>query len=278
MKIESKSARNIFSGFGFLFSVFFSLSANAIYVDLGIGTNLSVFAYKEDLIPPAKSTETAYYPTLLADLKAHWGANSFLELKYDGISGVRSQYDGSSLDDNTPVLAVNKLGFTETELNIRLGITDRFAIFTGTGKHVWNRFLAGNPGYREIYSWNYTPIGVAVKVLSNPTSEVSIELSQRLMSAGKIKVITSETIPDGVDSEMNLGSKPTNRFAVVWQNRWSQFTTQINPWFETSAIGESNVVTNTTLAPNSGEGIYEPSSKTNRYGVELLFVFTFGSK
>ena len=239
--------------------------------EISIGTNLSAYFYKEELTAPAKSTETSFYPTVLASVAHKWGLFSKVQLSFDGMNNVVSQYDGSSLETNTPILALNRLSFSESNVAIQLGLTNFFGVFFGYGRFLWNRKLSGNPGYREIYSWNYSAVGVAFRLLSTNETEIILEASARKMQNAWIRVITSETVSGGVDSEMKLGSRPYNKLSVSWVRKRSYGSITIAPWVEKSGLEQSDVVVNSTLAPNPGEGIYEPSSNTTRGGIELFY-------
>ena len=263
-------------------TVFFSLILSGVYasavdsryLDLGIGSDLESFQYAEELSPPGKSTEAANLALLEAEAKYYpMGGLSFFDLKFQTANNVSSKYVGSDLNTGAPMTSTDQLAFTNFESDLNFAVFDFFSVYAGYGWRQWNRFLAGNPGYREIYSWSYNPIGTQFWYRGD-SFDFGLDVSERPSFNGSIKVITSQTYAGGADSEMTLGNRIGYRIAlpVVWREDFVSIS--VTPWFEHSAIGESNEVTNTTLAPHPGEVIYEPNSHTNQYGLDLLLSFT----
>src|SRR5262249_31669093 len=156
------------------------------------------------------------------------------------------------------------------EADIDLGLTDTFYVYAGYGYHYWNRFLAGTPGYREIYSWYYTPIGMQFAFGERTGLSWALDLSIRPTSRGIVKVVTAQTYANGQDSQMNLGARTGYRIAVPFRWPGNHLILSLTPFFEHSAIGQSNTAVNTTLAPTPGEVIYEPNSHTDQFGVDLM--------
>ena len=104
--------------------------------------------------------------------------------------------------------------------------------------------------------------------------EVAADLTVIPTFAGKIKVITSETYSNGVDSELDLGAKTGYRLSFPANMLVSpKLRLGVSPWFEHSEIGQSQVVPNATLSPHAGSGIMEPSSKTDQFGVETVLSY-----
>ncbi len=279
MKIKiifNSCVRSSFSVFFSSVIVIYSFKVQAGDFQFDIGGSYENFAYAEELTPPAKSTETAGVLNAIVGFRYLFNYENWMELHGAGSRGVRSIYDGSDLNTNAAVTSVNPLGFTNYEFIWHIPLGSIFSFHFGYGHRIWDRFLAGNPGYREVYSWDYTPIGLDFTLHRTPSTRLWLELSGRPTKSGKIKVITSETVTNGVDSEMDLGSKTGYRLALPFQWKLSSFWgLEITPFYEHSEIGQSNVVANSTLAPTAGTGIYEPASLTNRAGTDFLLILNF---
>ena len=184
------------------------------------------------------------------------------------IEKADSQYDGTT-QSGTPVLSTDKLSFWTYELDLYIPVDEQLHLFVGYGSRKWDRLLVGGSTYREIYSWNFMPVGIWWKFWQVDLFSGGVEASFRQMLGGKIKIITSEFNSGGQNSEMDLGNKPGYKLAFpVRLQATTTFSVMVTPWYEHSEIGESNVVPNATLSPTPGTGIMEPASKTDQYGVE----------
>lgn len=243
--------------------------------DFAIGANPTFFYYAETLPAPQKSTETAGFSGILGQVRARYSDETFMSLKYDYAPNVNSRYDGTSLSGNSAIATTNPLSFRTWEADFYLGLFDRFSVFVGYGGRYWNRFLSSGTGYREIYEWNFMPVGVLAVVYRDGGFSIGIEPSYRSVSNAKIKVITSETFANGADTEMILGPKPGYKLAVPMRWNMERLFLVGTPWYEHSEIGESNVAPNATLAPGAGEAIQEPASKTEQLGFEALLGYSF---
>jgi hypothetical protein len=245
--------------------------SSAEHIDFALGTSATYFSYHEEVSAPNKSTESAIVVPILADLKIYAGQEmSNLELKYLSAQNVSSRYVGTDLNTGAPVQTTDTLGFTNYEGDINLALSGHLQIYVGYGYRQWNRFLSGNPGYREIYSWYYTPVGLQILNDSSGKSQWGFDVSMRPTSGGTIKVITSQTVSGGQDSKMTLGGRTGYRLALPWKLNSGGYFWGFTPWYEQSAFGQSNVVPNSTLNPNPTGGIYEPNSKTNQYGLDFI--------
>jgi len=241
----------------------------------GLGTSYENFAYKETLTAPAKSSETASFPMWLLEAKIFAPDNlSHLRLRYQFAQNINSNYDGADLNTGAPVTGTDILSFTDYEADVNLAFTNNIFFYIGYGYRVWDRFLAGSPGYREIYHWSYMPIGL-VLWLGSPSFNYGVDVSMRPTTGGTIDVITSGTYANGQDSTMNLAPKTGYRFAIPFQWQLDPMMIGFIPWYEHSEIGQSNSTTNATLAPGANQVIVEPNSKTDRYGAELVLSYLF---
>lgn len=242
--------------------------------ELGLGVNATHFAYAENLTLPEKSHETADYTAMAGRLRLDLLSGSYLEGNFETVANAKSQYDGSDINTNDPVTATDVLGFTHYNGLLNISLFRGFSVYGGYGARLWDRFLSGTPGYREKYSWNYSMFGARIRLTHVSRFDVTFDGSIRKTGNGKIKVITSQTFANGIDSEMSLGSRTGYRLALPIHVHLSGLIGfEVQPWYEYSEIGESPVVPNATLSPNPGTGIQEPNSHTNQYGVEVLLTF-----
>lgn len=244
-------------------------------LDFGVGTRLTNFTYAEEISAPGKSTEAANFASLLLDTKLYAADQlSHLNLRFEFANAVISRYSGSDLITGAPATANNPLAFANYEATANIALSEHLFFYLGYGYRKWNRFLSGAPGYREIYSWYYTPVGARVWFVKGVSVDYGFDFSLRPTSRGVINVITSQTYTNGQDSQMNLGNKMGYKvaFPVHWHSSGWAFDT--SAWYEHSEIGQSNITSNTTLSPSAGTGIVEPNSKTDQVGLELLFSFS----
>ncbi len=236
--------------------------------ELGLGINATHFRYDEELRAPLKSSEDAQFGSLLLEAKAFLPRGFILKARYEVITNIDSQFDGTNLQ-GTPVLSTDKLSFWTQELDLYVPLMPDLYFLAGYGSRKWDRLLIGGSTYREIYSWNFMPLGVLWNFWKSGPVSSGVEFSWRQMLDGKIKIITSEFTAGGEDSEMVLGNKPG--YKLSFPTRWalnSRFSLFFSPWYEHSEIGSSNTVPNATLSPGAGTGIIEPASKTDQYGAE----------
>ncbi len=277
---QSGGLKRIFANhliFLFMLASFWAVSAAAALAaqdrpnpnfELGLGINATHFRYDEELRAPLKSSEDSQFGSLLLEAKAFLPRGFILKARYEVITNIDSQFDGTNLQ-GTPVLSTDKLSFWTQELDLYVPLIPEFYFFAGYGNRKWDRLLIGGSIYREIYSWNFMPLGVLWNFWKSGPVSGGVEFSWRQMLDGKIKIITSEFTAGGEDSEMDLGNKPGYKLSfptrVVVNQRFSLF---FSPWYEQSEIGASNTVPNATLSPGPGTGIIEPASKTDQYGVE----------
>lgn len=248
--------------------------ANAQVFDFGVGTRVTRFEYAEELSPPQKSTENATFPSLM--FLGKYNPTPFFHVTgiYETAPHLSSRYVGSDLNTGAPVVATNTLSFTTTEFALHYDISPDWSVYAGYGWKTWSRFLAGFPGYRELYRWNYAPVGAQYWVMRTGQVDVGLDFSLRPTSHASIKVITSENYPHGQDTLMALGSRTGYRMAVPMLWNLGHVIVSATPYFELSQLGASRVATNSTLAPGPGSGIMEPNSHTHQYGAEVLLIFS----
>lgn len=230
-------------------------------------------AYREDVTPPLKSTESGWLPGfgLAYGYKGkNYGPYARLAL---GLTVANTNYDGSDQLGN-PLLGTTRNVFVRGEGNLGLTLFSSinpprdFTAYTGLGYRFWERGLGSDTsGYREHYSWKYVPVGMRVGYRVNEKWSGAVDASARFMFGGTILVYLSDLYAGYNDPQMNLGSRPGWRVeAPVYYRFWS-FT----PWFEYSAIGRSNAVEVTDYGRplNPRMAVYEPSSTTYLIGLRV---------
>ncbi len=265
-----------------LFSV--SQAAQAQLFEFNLGLNATSFDYKEELDPPLKSTEKATFPTVYGKAK-RWIpelGKSFVSFEGEFSGDVNSEFDGATLPSNTspsvPVKNTNTLSFYRMELDFYGEVYPNSYLYSGLGYRIWNRYLRGGSGYREIYSWAYLPLGILWEFPLFEKATWGIDVSYRIMFAGEIKVIFSENITNGDDTTLTLGNRPGYRIQAPFRYALEGgYGVTVNPWYEYSEIGESNTKYNATVADQLGGSGYiaEPSSKTTQYGLIVGVSKTF---
>jgi hypothetical protein len=231
------------------------------------GVNAYSFDYQEDLPSPKKSTEKATVFMAFFDGKIFvpsLGGQSFLKFESEISPSTASQFDGTT-QTGVPVQDTNYLTFLRLEGDVYWEAAANTFLYSGLGIRYWNRFLSGGTGYREIYTWGYVPVGVYVQIPLNPDLTLGFDASYGFMFNGEIKVIFSETVSGGDDTVLKLGNRGGYKFQVPvkYQFSKSQFGIWINPWYEYSEIGSSDIQSNQTM----GGLIQEPASRTIQYGV-----------
>lgn len=241
--------------------------------ELMAGLNIYDFDYKEMLEPPLKSTEKAtVFAPMIGFQTPLAGGPSFFRITGEISGSTKSRFDGST-QSGTPVTDTDYLSFFKTEGNFYFAATPNFYFYTGLGYFYWDRFLSGGAGYREIYTWYTMPVGFLLEVPVTPSIQWGLDLSYRMMSNGKIKVIFSETIINGQDTTLTLGNKAGYKIQmpVRIQLASPQYSLVIAPWYESSEIGESNFEYNATM----NGFIMEPASRTYQFGVATGLTSTF---
>lgn len=256
--------------------------AQAGSLSISAGGSYELFAYREHLTAPQKSTETAYVPTAIFSAQWYLGDSqtnsqttnrSYLRVRYGTCRNIASVYDGSELNTSAPVTATNVLAFNTIELAAYVAFGDSIFGYIGYGYRVWNRFLAGSPGYLEIYRWYYMPLGAQWWWSTSGVMDFGVDFSVRPTSRGVIEVITSQTYSNGQDSSMDLGAKTGYRLSFPIKNFFNPWMIELTPWYERSEIGQSNSVPNSTLGGT--QEIFEPASTTDRYGADFLLTYYF---
>jgi len=232
------------------------------------GVNVTSFDYEEELAAPLKSTEkgTFFIPYVQGKVFVPGLNRSFFNLEIEYSGRVQSLYDGSDRF-GAPIVVTNNHVFFRAETDFYWNFRPYFYIFAGYGYRYWDRYLSSGTGYKEIYTWGYYPVGLLYEVPISDQFSFGVDLTYVVMTDGKLKVIFSETVSGGDDTDLTLGNKPGYRirFPLQFHPAQSRFSYQIMPWYEGSEIGASEFVFNATI----GGPIKEPASRTIQYGILL---------
>ena len=239
-------------------------------------------AYREDVTPPLKSTESGWLPGFgLAygykgkNPRPHGPPAPYARLAL-GLTVANTHYDGSDQLGN-PLLGTTRNVFVRGEGNLGLTLFSTlnpprgpgdFTAYTGLGYRFWERGLGSDTsGYREHYSWKYVPVGMRVGYRVNEKWCGAVDVSARFMFGGTILVYLSDLYAGYNDPQMNLGNRPGWRVEAPLYYRFWSFT----PWFEHSYIGRSNSeeVTYYGRPLNPRIAVYEPSSTTYQFGLAV---------
>ncbi len=252
---------------GLLTATFLSSAEASTSKEITFGVNAFRFDYKEKLELPLKSTEEAmvYTGYLAARYPVERWGRSYWQIEADLSGSTNSKFDGST-QAGTPVTDTNHLSFFRGEISFYAQASETVFVYSGWSYRYWNRFLSGGTGYREIYTWNHLPLGLLLEMPSAWAPLAwAIDASYRLMFAGQIKVIFSETVIAGEDTLLTLGNKPTLKLQVPVRYTWNgtPYRLSLTPWWETSEFGESEFKYNSTMAGS----IQEPASKTYQWGL-----------
>lgn len=239
-----------------------------------MGLNFRSFDYKEDLTPPLRSEEKAQFMSPFLAYRYKNGPWSW-EAQFDGFFDFSSQYTGTTLS-GVETEGEDRHSLWDFGLQLGYDVIPDFQIFSGLGYHFWDRFLNGETGYREIYTWYFVDLGAEWTFLS-ANFEVgqlnsSFRFRYRQMYQGSIHIVFSETYSAGEDSTLKLGDK--GGYWLEWPLKLSLVGNRsallLTPWYSRSEIGASNVTYNGTPLRSGVLGrIREPASLTQEMGLKI---------
>lgn len=262
----------------FLFCSTPTMAENAAVVvvenpsSIKLGLTYYYFDYKEDLVMPAKSTEYGWLPGVYLDYtfkkKSSIYAKVFLSYASADIT-----YDGSTMG-GTPVKYSNQsarmLKF-ETNIGYAIPIGKNFLLipYLGYGYQYWER---GDPGYsdgaftyQEVYKWHYIPVGIKADFNITDKLNIAASAAANFMFYGQMTAYLSSI--GGIDMDFTLGNRIGFYAEIPVTFKFTNnIRIAVTPWYEYSSFGASDV---------NGYGFYEPSSKTNKYGVNVGILFSF---
>ncbi len=227
------------------------------------------FDYKEDLPAPAKSTESGWLPGVYGSLeyskKSNLYAKAFLSFAEGDLT-----FDGTTQPGDEPIRFTHRHWFLKFEgdigYNSPLGTRGSLIPFIGYGYRYWQRGEDRLPDFQEDYSWSYIPIGIKLDYAAGDRWSLGFTAQANLMFNGKMTAHLGDVGITARNPEFDLGSK------VGWYvelpircNLSYNWSLTVTPWYEYSAIGESNI----------DEGFLEPASRTHWYGVNFGLGYRF---
>ena len=241
------------------------------------------FDYKEDLPAPFKSTENGWLPGVYIG----WNYNKknavyskvFFEFSYGDTEFDGTTQAGTPIkfsDDNHQFLFRG-----EWNIGYNFAVTKDISIkpYTGYGYRQWDRGYAKVTetymSYKETYYWHYIPVGIGADFKIGERLVIEPNVGLRIMFYGKMTAYFSDLDPGYSDPEFKLGNKIGWYAEIPLMYKFSKsWSVVIKPWYEYSAIGQSDIVARTYYGALSGY-FYEPASKTNQYGLNVGGRFTF---
>lgn len=231
------------------------------------------FDYNEIVPSPLKSSESGDLQGYHLDFRSNnHDSNMIWDIRLDQ-TNQKTVYDGTT-QVGVPLVGVTSNKMTTFETKIGKNISKDTQIYTGLGEKNWDRKLeAGEAQMLEQYSWGYIPLGVKKDFKINDKVTASLDLSANVMIGGNIKVHgDGDANSDYVQMKLGkrMGYKIEAPVSYKLDQKWSAI---ITPYYEKSAIGKSNLgyISDGT----DTFAIYEPSSKTNQYGVNVGVKYKF---
>jgi len=238
--------------------------------------------YKEDVPSPGKSTEKGWLPGFYLG----WNYNKknkiyskiFLEFSWGDVT-----YDGTDQSGAVPITFSddNRQYFFRGEINVgyNIGITKNISIipYTGYGYRHWDRGQTQiRPmgaisilGIQEKYYWHYIPVGIAADFKIGDRFVIEPNAGARFMFYGKMTAEFSDLDPGFNNPDVKLGNRIGYYAEIPLRYRFSQFwSVVVKPWYAYDEIGQSDTV-NLTYQGTVVMSLYEPSSRTHQYGVNV---------
>jgi hypothetical protein len=247
-----------------------------------LGFTYSDFDYREDLDPPHKSTESGRlkggYGFYEYSAPSHAYGKLFL-----GYSDSDVTYDGSTQGGTPLTFSDSRQKIFKFEVNvgysIPLGKNTSIIPFLGYGYHYWERgqgrITPAFIEYEEDYHWNYIPLGFKIEHALADRLKLGFTAQMNCMYNGKMKVRTSEVGLTGNDGTFELGNRVGFYLELPLRfdlTKW--LFINVTPWYQYIRIGESDRL-DLVLGNQVVGYAYEPSSRTNWYGINLGVGFSF---
>jgi hypothetical protein len=256
------------------------MAENAVPVEnpsaIRLGLTYYYFDYKEDLTMPAKSTEYGWLPGVYLDYTFKKKSSIYTKI-YLSYASADITYDGSN-SAGTPVKYTYesaKMFKFEANIGYAIPIGKDFLLipYLGYGYQYWQR---GDPdyiaefntvSYQEIYKWHYIPVGIKADYNITKKLNISASAAANFMFSGRMTANFS-AIPIGYpDMNFTLGNRVGFYAEIPVTFKFTNdIGITITPWYEYSSFGQSDV---------NEYGFYEPSSKTNKYGVNVGVLLLF---
>ena len=242
-----------------------SVRAAATVVDFGIGLNYASLYYFESISGGA-STETASYPSTMADLGIHFSDSWVLRLEYQNAANVISLYKGNSLSTGAAVTSSDMLSFTTEEAKLYYEFVKGLSVFVGYGMRDWYRGLGA---YNEEYVSSYAPAGLYMVFDNTNGREISAEASVNTTLGANMTVTSGTTTV--AKTQFTLGNYTGYRIQFNWNEPLGAgFSIKFFPWFQQLEYGQSS----SQVVAGLGT-VYEPHSVTSIYGLGALLKYSF---
>ena len=244
---------------------------------LKMGFMLYYFDYKEDMVPPGKSTNEGWLPGTFISYSFKKNSVFYTRL-YGHYAAAEITYDGTT-QAGTPIKFSNdpqKFFKLQWDFGYPWAIRDNFVLtpYLGVGYRYWERGEANYPNYKEVYTWGYIPVGLRIDYDINDRWRVGGNVAANFMFGGNLKAYLSEVSAGAPDLNFNLGNEVGwyAEFPVTYRftNTWALTAT---PWYEYSTIGRSD--TQSFRYGGIKYSAYEPSSTTNQFGISLSADISF---
>ena len=250
----------------------FSTASFGSPLSLAAGLDIYNFDYQEDLVLPAKSTESAILPAI--SLGAHWNVaprSWFLQSNLEFTSGT-THYDGSSFNpqQNTqPLLDTPPSTMLRAELGLGNSLVSfseisELKIYSGLAYFGWARGdngvnRAGMNTLRENYNKLILPLGLLLHYQMSDHFSATLDTSLRYAFFSTMRVPLW-------DKNFDLGNTLGYKMQIPLAFALSGNTgLTLTPWLEYLNNSESDP-TASPVGP-----INEPASRTYQYGSALAF-------
>ncbi|MFA6434034.1 MAG: hypothetical protein WCW52_05005 [Elusimicrobiales bacterium] len=249
----------------------------ARYHSLDALLTVTNFDYKETVPAPLKSTEKGWVPGIL--LKYGYHKKRMLAALSVEAGGGDTNYDGTT-QAGVPVTGTTGNSFTDGSAVVGYVLPAgavRLTGYAGIGRRTWERTLGAGTAseYLETYSWNYYPVGLRADFRSGEKFSIGLDACVKIMTGGEIVIGFARMGADS-DLTLKLGNKTGYRFsAPIEYARSEKWFFLLTPWYEHSAIGQSNTGAVTIMGGTPYATAYEPASNTIMYGINAGFVYKF---
>lgn len=247
-----------------------------------IGFTYFNFDYKEDIDGPGKSTEYGWLPGVYFDytFKRKSSVYAKVFLKY---AAANITYDGSAESDEGDVYPLKdenqaaQMFKFETNIGYAIPIGRDFLIipYLGYGYQWWKRgenrliYMVSTDEFaasiEEVYRWHYIPVGIKAEYNITDKLNVAASAAANFMFYGEMAAKLSYI--GGPDTDFTLGNRIGFYTEIPITYKFTRnMGISATPWYEHSAFGKSDV---------KYGAVYEPSSRTDKYGFNLGFFFSF---
>jgi hypothetical protein len=230
------------------------------------------FDYKEDLDMPSKSTEYGWLPGIFLDYTFKKKSSIYAKV-FLSYASANITYDGST-QSGTPLKYTDQsaqMFKVEANIGYAIPIGKDFTLipYLGYGYNWWqrgdNRIMGNVAWIQEVYKMHYIPVGI--KADYNITEKLNIAASAAANFAFYSQMTAYFSYLGGPDMDFSLGNRIGFYAEVpVTYKFTNNFGISITPWYEYSSFGKSAI---------NVYGFYEPSSRTNKFGVNLGVLFSF---